>query len=125
MGVFNFRDWVSSCPRCKELGSKEVNSVRHERITGTGGPEAKVQPRKSSPRRSYREAEATFLSMLRFQASTESIGEQHPGRKALGSVQCVEAGVAETAAEMALRPVASREWFVLLIVSVLVKVPPV
>lgn len=48
MGVFNFRNWVSSCPRCKELGSKEVNSVRHERITGTGGPEAQVQPRKGS-----------------------------------------------------------------------------
>lgn len=43
-------------------------------------------------------------------------------------MQCVEAGVAEMAAEMALRPVASmasRDWFVLLIVSVLVKVPPV
>lgn len=65
MGVFNFRDWVSSWSSCKELGSKEVNSVRHEGITGTGGPEAKVQPRKSSSRRIYRKAEATFLSMLR------------------------------------------------------------
>lgn len=89
--------------------------MRHVGVIGSRGPEAKVRQRKSSWRRIYREAEATFLSMLHFQTSTENTGVQHPGRKALGSVQSMEAGVAETAAEVALRPVASREWFVLLI----------
>lgn len=89
-----------------------MNSGRHEGNIGTGGPEAKVQPRKSSLRRICRVAEAIFLPMLPFQARTENSGVQHPGRKALDSMQCVKAGIAETAAEMALRPVTSREWFV-------------
>lgn len=62
-------------------------------------------PRKSSLRRSCREAEATFLSMLPLLASTENNGME-------GLVQRVKAGIAVTAAEMALRPVASREWLV-------------
>lgn len=48
--------------------------MRCEGIVGTGGPEAKVQLRKSSLRRICRAAEATFLSMPRFQASTENGG---------------------------------------------------
>lgn len=62
--------------------------------------------RKSSPRWVFREVEA----ILPFQARPEKNEIWHHGGRALGSVQCVEAGITETVAEVALRPVPSREW---------------
>lgn len=105
MSVFNFRDWVSS------WSSFEENSVRCEGIIETGGPEAKVQLRKGSPG-GFIGRQRLHFSPCRVSTSVLKTGVQHPGRKALGTVQHVEAGIVETEAEMALRALASREWFV-------------